>query len=143
MRANDVLTIVVLSRSSAAWADAPKLSAPAQAKVTIPLGPSKVIEVEPWEPPARKTTKSPGIDGTDSSGIVIDPGPHADARPYPYGIWIRPPDIGDHNVLELGTDRLATGESSALSARLSRGLDQSVDKLFELILPPPKLLRSR
>jgi hypothetical protein len=128
------LAIASLLASVPAFADEPKPDAG-------PQKPARVIEVPPWEPPARATTKTPGIRGQDSSGIVIDPGAHADARPYPYGAWIKTPDIGDRNVLELGTNGLPDRPSSALSARLARGLDRGVEKLFELLLPPPKLVR--
>ena len=69
-------------------------------------GPSRVVEAPTWEPPARKTTKVPGIGGVDAAGIVIETDPGGDARPWPYGAWIKTPDTGDDNVLELGTDRL-------------------------------------
>ena len=112
------------------------------AKVTTPTGPSKVVEVQPWEPPARATTKVPGVNGIPSAGIVIPTDPGGDARPYPYGAWIRTPDIGDRNVLELGTDSLPGSlRSEGLAARLSRGFDASVGKVLELVMPPAKLVK--
>jgi hypothetical protein len=111
------------------------------ATTRIPLGPSKTVEVEPWEPPARVTTMVPGMKGIPSAGVVIRTDPGGDARPWPHGMWIPTPDIGDRNVLELGTDGLPALESTALSARLSRGLDQGVSALFRYLMPPQKLLR--
>ena len=123
MRAIGVLLVLVTT----AAADPP-------AKAPRPPGPSKVVEVEPWKPPPRATTKSPGINGAAASGIVIDPGPQADARPWPYGAMIRPPDVGDHNVLVPGSDGLP--DSDALSARLARGFDLGLGRAFEWLLTP-------
>jgi hypothetical protein len=103
---------------------------------------AETVEVEPWQPPPRATTKSPGIKGVDAAGIVIDPGRHPDGQRWPYGMWIPTPDIGDDNVLVPGTNALSDGAvSSALSARISRGIDQGVEGLLKWLLPPPKLLR--
>ncbi|MBA3461785.1 MAG: hypothetical protein H0T46_17620 [Deltaproteobacteria bacterium] len=99
------------------------------------------MEVQPWEPPARATTKSPGMKGADASGIVIDPGEHADARRWPYGMWIPTPDVGDRNVLVPGTNGLSDGSSTALSSRLARGIDQGVGSFLQWLWPPPKLVR--
>src|SRR4051794_10399749 len=108
------IAVLVLGLAGSAGAD-PK-SAPAK------RAPSPAVEVEPWVPPARATDKVPGMNGAMASGIVIAPEGGADARPWPYGIWIRTPDVGDRNVIVPGTNDLPDGESSALSARLSRGL---------------------
>ena len=130
------LVALVMVTSMSSWADAPENL---RAK---PTGPSRVIEVQPWEPPARVTTKVPGIDGKDSAGIVIQTDPGGDARPWPYGAWIKTPDVGDRNVLELGSDRLpGLPKSQGLAARLSRGFDQGVDALLDLVMPPAKLVR--
>lgn len=107
-----------------------------------PFGPSKTIEVKPWEPPARPTTKTPGMNGNMASGIVIPTDPGGDAQRWPYGMWIPTPDVGDKNVLVPGTNGLSDGSSSALSARLSRGLDDGVGSFLQWLLPPPKLVRT-
>jgi hypothetical protein len=102
----------------------------------IRLGPSRVVEVEPWQPPARKTTQTPGVNGAMASGIVIDPGPHGDARPWPYGMLIHPPDTGDRNVLVLGSDDLPGPLPDTLSGRLTRKLDAGVGTMLELLMTP-------
>ena len=107
-----------------------------------PAGPSRVVEAPAWEPPARPTTKVPGIGGKDAVGIVIPTDPGGDARPWPHGAWIKTPDIGDDNVLELGTDRLpGLPRSGGLAATLSRGFGDGIGRMLELVMPPPKLVR--
>lgn len=101
------------------------------AKVT---GPSKVVEVEPWTPPARAPQKYPGVTGKDSAAIVIDPGHAGDGQPWPYGIWIKPPATTDRNVIAAGS--LDLPDSAPLSARLARGLDDSVGTVLELLMTP-------
>ena len=69
------------------------------------------------------TTRVPAVGGGGSAvGIVIDPGYHPDARPWPLGMVIRPPDPHDpmnleidgkpkhfgHRVLDLVNDGLLT-----------------------------------
>lgn len=101
-----------------------------------------MVEAPRWEPPARATTKVPGIGGKDAVGIVVPTDPGGDARPWPYGAWIKPPDIGDDMVLELGTDRLpGLPRSGGLAAQLSRGLEDGVGALLRLVMPPAKLVR--
>jgi hypothetical protein len=105
-------------------------------------GPSRVVEAPAWEPPARPTTKVPGIGGKDAVGIVVPTDPGGDARPWPYGAWIKTPDIDRDMVLELGTNRLpGLPRSGGLAARLSRGFDDGVGKLLDLVMPPAKLVR--
>ena len=128
MRAIGVL--VVLSGLAAADpADQPNT-----AKLRIPLGPSKVVEVEPWTPPAKVAQKYPGMTGASSNALVIDPGPNGDGMPWPYGIWIKPPVSLDTNVITLGTSDLP--DSATLSARLARGFDDSVGTVLELLMTP-------
>lgn len=129
-----VVLLMVLSGSS--WADAPD-------KEPKKPGPSRVVEVQPWEPPSRATTMVPGMKGVPSAGIVIETDPGGDARPWPYGSWIKTPDVGDHNVLELGTDQLPSLPGSAgLAARLSRGFDAGVGTFLDLVMPPAKIVRA-
>ncbi|MBL0213033.1 MAG: hypothetical protein IPQ07_04055 [Myxococcales bacterium] len=104
------------------------------AKVRIPLGPSKTIEVEPWTPPARAAQTYRGVTGQPSAAVVIDPGPHGDAQPWPYGIWIRPPGSSDANVIDTGTNHLPGSEH--VSARLSRALDLGVGQFLEWLMTP-------
>lgn len=126
------LVALLLAWSVVSWADVPPSS----------RGPSRVIEAQPWEPPARATAKVPGMSGVPAAGIVIETDPGGDARPWPHGSWIKTPDIGDANVLELGTDRLpGLPRSGGLAARLSRGLDAGVGTLLDLVLPPARLVR--
>ena len=128
--------LALLLVSGSAFADPPE---PVAKK---PAGPSRVIEAPGWEPPARKTTKVPGIGGKDAAGIVIPTDPGGDARPWPYGAWIKTPDIGDDNVLELGTDRLpGLPRPLGLAATLSRGFEDGLARLLGLVLPPPRLVR--
>ncbi len=124
MRAIGVLVVL----SGLAAAD------PEPAKLTIPLGPSKVVEVEPWTPPAKVAQKYPGMTGAPSNAVVIDPTPHGDGQPWPYGIWIKPPASRDDNVITMGTSDLP--DSAALSARLARGFDDSVGTILELLMTP-------
>jgi len=128
MRAIGVL--VVLSGLAAADPADP----PNTAKLTIPLGPSKVVEVEPWTPPAKVAQKYPGMTGQDSNAVVIDPGPHGDAQPWPYGIWIKPPASSDDMAIRPGTNDLP--DSAALSARLARSFDNGVGTVLELLMSP-------
>lgn len=107
---------------------------PADKPKTIPLGPSNVVEAEPWTPPARSAQKYPGVTGKDSAAVVIDPGHGGDGQPWPYGIWIKPPASYDNNVIGLGTSDLP--DSATLSARLARGFDESVGAVLELLMTP-------
>jgi hypothetical protein len=118
---------VLMALSGLAAADSP-------AKQTIPLGPSKVVEVEPWTPPAKPTQKFPGMKGTASNAVVIAPDPDGDARPWPYGIWIRPPAFRDDNVIRSGTSDLP--DSAGLAGRLSRQFDDGVGTLLEWLMTP-------
>jgi hypothetical protein len=128
MRAIGVL--VVLSGLAAADpADQPNT-----AKLAIPLGPSKVVEVEPWTPPAKVAQKYPSMKGPDSNAVVIDPGSHGDAQPWPYGIWIKPPASLDDMGIQPGTSDLP--DSATLSARLSRHFDNGVGAVLELLMTP-------
>lgn len=127
---------LVMLLSGSALADSPDDNAKKS------VGPSRVVEVQPWEPPARVTTKVPGMKGVPSAGIVIETDPGGDARPWPYGAWIKTPDVGDRNVLELGTDQLPRlPGSDGIAARLSRAFDDGVGALLGLVLPPAKLVR--
>ena len=104
------------------------------ARIRIPLGPSKVVEVEPWQPPARPTGKYPGITGQDSAAVVLAPGPHGDGRPWPYGILIAPPRTGDDNQIVSGSNGLPG--SDLLSAQLARRFDLGVGQVLEWLLTP-------
>jgi hypothetical protein len=134
MTALRLLLVMVLGAGSAA-AD-PEAKPDAK-----PRGPSKTVEVKPWTPPARPTTKTPGMNGNMASGIVIPTDPGGDARRWPSGMWIPTPDVGDHNVLVPGTNGLSDGRPSTLSGRISRGLEAGVGSFLDLVLPPPKLVR--
>jgi hypothetical protein len=123
-----LVALVLVVGSGFASADEPK--------------PSRTVEVTPWEPPARPTTKVPGMNGVPAAGIVVPTDPGGDARPWPHGIWIPTPEVGDKNVLELGTDQLpGLPGSGGLAARLSRAFDHGVGRLLELVMPPPRLVR--
>ncbi len=99
-------------------------------------GPSKVIEAPAWEwePLAHPTTKVPGMKGADSLAVVIEPGSHGDARPWPHGMLIQPPDTGDRNAIEPGTSYLPT--SDKLSVKLARTLDLGVGHFLDWLLTP-------
>ncbi len=120
------ISILVVLANLAAADSAPTLR--------IPLGPSKVVEVEPWTPPARTAQRYPGVTGTNAAGVVIDPGHAGDGQPWPYGIWIKPPASTDNNVITMGTRDLP--DSAALSARLARRFDDSVGAVLELLMTP-------
>ena len=83
---------------------------------------------------AKVAQKYPGMTGASSNAVVIDPGPHGDGMPWPYGIWIKPPVSLDTNVITLGTSDLP--DSATLSARLARGFDDSVGTVLELLMTP-------
>lgn len=104
---------------------------PAAAQAT---GPTKVVEAEPWTPPARAPQKYPGVTGKDSAAVVIDPGHAGDGQPWPYGIWIKPPVTPDMNVIVAGS--LDLPDSAPLAARLVRGLDDSIGTMLELLMTP-------
>ena len=133
MRAIGVLVLLTAAASAdpATGAATPK-SADLGA---IRIGPTKVIEVAPWTPPARVTTRSPGITGQPANGIVIDPGGSSDGRPWPYGIWIRPPETGDRNVVVLGTDSLPF-DDLALPGKLTRTFDLGMGSFLEWLMTP-------
>lgn len=96
--------------------------------------PSNVIEVEPWTPPARVAQAYPGVTGKAAAAVVIDPGHAGDGRPWPYGIWIKPPGRWDGSVLSPGT--LDLPASTPLSVRVARGLDDSIGAVLELLMTP-------
>lgn len=72
-------------------------------------------------------TRTPGIDGP-VRGIVIDPGEHADARPWPRGMVIHPPDPRDPMVLRLGERHLGQ--------RVLDVVNDGFDLLGRLLRPP-------
>ena len=49
-------------------------------------------------------TRTPGFAGP-VRGLIIDPGQHPDARPWPRGMVIHPPDTRDPMALDLGGER--------------------------------------
>ncbi len=128
---------VLMLMSGLAAAD-PAPNPAAGAKIRIPFGPSKTIEVEPWTPPARTAQAYRGVTGQPSAAVVLDPGPHGDAQPWPYGIWIRPPGSSDPNVIESGTNRLpgSSPRSSHVSTRLSQAFDLGVGQFLEWLMTP-------
>jgi hypothetical protein len=81
------------------------------------------------------TTHHRGMNGTPSVGMIVEPQPHPDARPRPRGMVIRPPDVKDRNVIEPGKLGLG-GNSRSLGRRLLDGLDDSIDAVWSLVLPP-------
>jgi hypothetical protein len=85
-----------------------------------------------------KTTGALAIDGGRATGIVIDPGPHLDARPYPRGMVIAPPDPRDHNVLVPGTMSLP-GPARTWTERMFDWLNFGVGSVLDLVLPGPRL----
>lgn len=83
--------------------------------------------------PKDPATGAPGLRGGWAIGNVIDPGVHPDARPYPRGMVIAPPDTGD--AMGLPPGGLGLPGPRGVVARLLRGLDHGVGKLFELVIP--------
>jgi len=77
-------------------------------------------------PDVAKTT--PGVGGP-VRGIIIDPGEHADARPWPRGMVIHPPDTRDPMVLDLGGD-------PHLGQRILGVINDGFDMLGRLLRPP-------
>lgn len=124
---------VLMLLASAAAADPGAAGTPPVMR-EAPPGPSKVIEVEPWVPPARAPGRYPGVGGKDAAGVVIDPGAHPDGRPWPYGMWIRPGGTQDHNVLVPGTNGLP--DSAPLATELGRSLDLGVGRFLEWLMTP-------
>lgn len=117
------VALLMLSPMAAAETPAPAAS----------LGPSKVVEVQPWTPPARAAQKYPGVTGKDALGVVIDP-EHGDGQRWPYGIWIEPPATRDDMALVPGSMDLPA--SAALSARIARGFEDSVGAVLDLLMTP-------
>ena len=81
------------------------------------------------------TTVHPSMGGGTSLGIVVEPPPHPDARPWPRGMVVRPPDVKDRNVIEPGKKGLGGGNPT-MGRRLLDGIDDSVDAIWSLVLPP-------
>lgn len=79
------------------------------------------------------TTGAPAMGGGWSAGMVIDPGPLADAQPYPRGMVIAPPDPGDRMVIPPGERGLPGPQN--LAERLVHGLDRGVSSVLELVMP--------
>jgi hypothetical protein len=68
---------------------------------------------------------APAFGGGWAVGVMIDPERHPDAREYPLGMVITPPNIRDHMVIPLGCDGLVPPEDSGwaqLIADLTRSL---------------------
>ena len=65
--------------------------------------------------------------------MVIEPKPGPDAKPYPRGMVIEPPDVGDSMGIPAGG--LGLPGPRSLAARLVRGLDRGVGSVLDLVMP--------
>lgn len=79
-----------------------------------------------------------GMDGVMASGIVIEPPPHPDARPYGKGgMVIAPPETNDPMALIPGTNQLRPRErvDAWFPRDWSRELKRGADKVWDFVLP--------
>ena len=102
----------------------------------------KNLKIEPWTDPvpAAPADKQPGIGGVDALGKILVPPDHPDARLWPDGMWIAPPDTGDRNVLVPGSNQLPwwkpQRDAGPLSKQLLDGFETGVGSFLELLVPP-------
>jgi len=126
------VSLVVAVMAGPALADPPP-EPPKHPAIIVPPADQEAATQGLGTRPHDPATGAPGLRGGWAIGNVIDPGDHADARPYPRGMVIEPPDTGDAMALPPGG--LGLPGSRGLVARLIRGLDHGVGKLFELVIP--------
>jgi len=101
MRSVRAALVVFLFVAPASAEPDKKPAAPRPDKADLPIR----IDL-PAKPALVPSDRTPGFGGQDAVGRVLVPGPHPDARDWPHGSLIRPPDIGDDNVIVPGTDSL-------------------------------------
>lgn len=106
--------------------------------------PAKVMPKPPAkdEPDtSRKTpdpaTRAPAMGGGNAIGQVITPAPHPDARPYPEGMVIKPPDVRDPIAIAPGGMALVPVPEGPWTVRLSHGLGNAFGTLLDLVIPKP------
>ncbi|HEU0030213.1 MAG TPA: hypothetical protein VFQ53_06265 [Kofleriaceae bacterium] len=85
------------------------------------------------------TDRVPGMTGDVSARILVPPD-HPDARPWPLGMLITPPETGDHNVLVPGLNSLPFWKfqtpGAPVTKQLIDGLNLGVGTMVELLVPP-------
>jgi hypothetical protein len=114
------LLLLVLAVSSAAG-DPPAKPAPPVVTILPEAN-------DAWSPQGNVKLFHPGIGGGTSTGIVIDPGDHPDARPYPQGMVIRPPDIDARMLLDLD-------DHTSIAGKLYNSVRNSLGTLLQLVNP--------
>lgn len=102
------------------------------------LPPATLQDVLPRIPPNAPDTATGGrsIDGGFSAGIVIEPPPHPDARPWPEGIAMTPPDVKDPIAMGVRAPAAEPLRAAALwSKRLAEAIQDRLGKIVQLALP--------
>ena len=130
------ITAAIVLASGVAVA-APDAGSNAAARPKIPAGPSPAIAVEaiPAGPLPEPVDLVPDVRGGKVISRLIEPPANfGDARPYPYGAVIQPPDVGDDNAAVIGTTDLP--DSRPLSGRLAGKLDAGVGAILGLLFTP-------
>lgn len=122
--------VLIAMVSGIASADPPK---PANKKPTYSIQ----VERLPDEKPTTPSDRTPGVNGIDALGKVLVPDPHPDARLWPDGMLIVPPDIDDDNVLVPGSMQLPWRRKpkGPVSKELVDGLQDGLGAMIDLLLP--------
>jgi hypothetical protein len=119
-------------KAAPAKPSAPKVAPKADLPIRIDLAPKAALV------PSDRT---PGFGGKDAVGRVLVPAPHPDARDWPHGSLIRPPETGDHNVIVPGTDSLPwfrpLRPDLPVTRQLLDELQRGIGGFVSLIVPPP------
>ena len=83
--------------------------------------------------PQTPATGAKAFGGGWAAGMVIEPKHERDAEPYPRGMVIEPPDVGDSIGIPPGG--LGLPGPRTWAARLVRGLDRGVGSVLDVIIP--------
>jgi hypothetical protein len=121
--------------------DAKAPVAPKGAPRTLP--PASLQDVMPrTDKPSGNGTGGLSFGGGFSLGSVIVPAPHPDGQPWPRGMVITPPDVGDPMAIAPGGDGLTPGERReppTWGQRLADAVHGGIGALFGLVLPAQSL----
>jgi hypothetical protein len=139
---------------SPAYAQAPPAPAPAPVPAPVPVPAPKAAPAPapnrrpPAPPPASLQDVTPrsdkptgngtgglSLDGGFSSSTVILPPLHPDARPWPRGMVMQPPEGYDDMAIAPGTDALPSADRPTWASRLADALHSRLDALLDLVLP--------
>jgi hypothetical protein len=120
-----------------------KLPAPAPKGTPRTLPPASLQDAMPrTDKPSGNGTGGLSFGGGFSLGTVIVPAPHPDDQPWPRGMVITPPDVGDPMAIVPGGDGLPPGERRApptWGKRLADAVHGGIGTLIELMMLPQSL----